>query len=488
MADGYARATGKVAACFIITGPGMTNITTAMGQAYGDSVPMLVISSTNRSNQLQSGDGRLHELPSQQNLVAGVAAFSHTLMSPDELPQVLARAFAIFQGARPRPVHIEIPIDVITKPADHVAHQVAPRLSRPAPDQESIDEAAALLRDAETPVILLGGGAVSGAEEARQLAEFLDAPVTITNNAKGILPPGHPLSLGSNQSLPAVRELVGAADVVLAVGTELGETDYDIFFDGGFEINGKVIRVDIDAEQLMRNSMPEVAILSDSRLALRSLCERLETGQVAFSSESPGTQKVAAVMQQLDRERDLDFRAQDRFLQYVQASLPGLIVVGDSTQPVYTGHLSYEAEQARSWFHSATGYGTLGYALPAAVGAKLGQPDRPVVALIGDGGIQFTLPELASAVESGTGVIVLLWNNSCYSEIKKYMSNNDIPQIGVDIYTPDFQKIAQGMGCQTCQPSSFEELREALEVAAANSVPTIIEIDENADFLYAGLE
>src|SRR5687768_1442594 len=145
MADGYARVSGRPAACFIITGPGMTNILTAMGQAFADSVPMLVISSVNRTAHLAMGQGRLHELPSQRQMVAGVAAFSHTLLHEDQLPEVLARAFAIFASARPRPVHIEIPIDVITRPADHLPRHAVPLPSRPAPAPDAIGRAAAML-------------------------------------------------------------------------------------------------------------------------------------------------------------------------------------------------------------------------------------------------------------------------------------------------------------------------------------------------------
>src|ERR1700684_1507310 len=141
MADGYARVSGKPGVCFIITGPGMTNILTAMGQAYGDSIPMLVISSVNRVEQLGMGGGRLHELPSQCRLTSGVTAFSHTLMRPDELPAVLTRAFAIFGSARPRPVHIEIPINVITAAADHVGRKLGAIPSRPAASPAAIVQA-----------------------------------------------------------------------------------------------------------------------------------------------------------------------------------------------------------------------------------------------------------------------------------------------------------------------------------------------------------
>src|SRR5688500_14768651 len=176
MADGYARACGRPAACFIITGPGLTNIATALGQAYADSVPMLVISSVNNSHELGLGEGRLHELPSQRNLMAGLTAFSHTLLRPDELPEVLARAFAVFDAARPRPVHIELPLDVITAPADHVPrHRVTP-VVRPGPAADAIAAAAGLLRGAERPLVVLGGGAKDAALQARALVERLGAP------------------------------------------------------------------------------------------------------------------------------------------------------------------------------------------------------------------------------------------------------------------------------------------------------------------------
>jgi len=275
MADGYARASGKPGVCLIITGPGMTNILTAMGQAYADSIPMLVISSVNRTYELGMGSGRLHELPSQRSMVAGVSAFSHTLMRPQELLEVLDRAFTLFASSRPRPVHIEIPLDVITQPMPLQPARAFFPPAAPGPDPQSIERAAHLLRQARKPLLLLGGGAIAAAKEATQLAEAWDAPTAYTINAKGVLPKDHPLSLGSNQSLPPVRALAADADVVLAIGTELGETDYDVVFDGGFQLGGRLIRVDIDPSQLQRNFAAEVAIVSDARLAIQSLLRAL---------------------------------------------------------------------------------------------------------------------------------------------------------------------------------------------------------------------
>ncbi|KFX69078.1 hypothetical protein TMS3_0116525 [Pseudomonas taeanensis MS-3] len=482
MADGYARVSGKPGVCFIITGPGMTNIATAMGQAYGDSVPMLVVSSVNNTEQLAMGGGRLHELPSQSNLVSGVAAFSHTLMRPDELPVVLSRAFAVFNSARPRPVHIEIPINVITAPADHVKRKLGALPSRPAPCPEAILQAVQMLKAAQRPLVLLGGGTANASAEAIRLVEALDAPTAYTINAKGVLPKGHPLALGSNQSLVPVRELVLQSDVVLAIGTELGETDYDGVFDGNFRIESQLIRIDIDAEQLNRNFPADVAILSDARMAMQALLVALGA-RGGFNPGSPGAQRAGQVRSQLEELIPDAWRGQQRVLQVLQQTLPELIIAGDSTQPVYSGNFLYEATQPRTWFNSSTGYGTLGYGLPAAIGAKLAAPERPVVALIGDGGIQFTLPELASAVEAQAPIIVLLWNNSGYGEIKRYMEDRDIPTIGVDIYTPDFLALAKGFGCHAARAESFVHLRELLLSAVQADRPTLIEVQESATFL-----
>ncbi|MDB6145642.1 MAG: hypothetical protein JWP80_4686 [Pseudomonas sp.] len=483
MADGYARTSGKPGVCFIITGPGMTNITTAMGQAYADSIPMLVISSVQSRSQLGGGRGKLHELPSQSNLVAGVAAFSHTLMSAAELPAILARAFALFQAGRPRPVHIEIPLDVLVENADALLSSEPVSVSRAGASPTAIAQMVKLLAAAKRPLILAGGGAIDAAPALIKLAEQLDAPVALTINAKGMLPSRHPLLIGSTQSLVATRALVAEADVVLAIGTELAETDYDITFAGGFEIPGALLRIDIDPDQTVRNYVPQVALVSDSNSAAQALLAGLATQTLATRRDDWGHKRAAALRAVLDTTWDTATRGQTVFLQTVLEVLPDAVLVGDSTQPVYTGNLTLNLEQPRRWFNSSTGYGTLGYALPAAVGAWLGRAsdakDRgAVVCLIGDGGLQFTLSELASAVEARTPIIVLLWNNQGYEEIKKYMVNRAIEPVGVDIYTPDFIGVAKALGCAAEAVAGVEQLKAALRSAADRQGPTLIEIDQ----------
>jgi len=478
MADGYARVSGKPGVCFIITGPGMTNILTAMGQAYADSIAMLVISSVNERHRLGLGNGYLHELPNQQALVAGVSAFSHTLMSVEELPAVLARAFAVFDSQRPRPVHIELPLDIITASAGHLPVRPRQVMPRPAPDPATISAAASRLRSARRPLLLLGGGCVAALDEVRELATRLDAPTALTINAKGLLPSGHPLLLGSNQSLLPVRQLAQDADVVLAIGTELGETDYDVVFDGGFELGGELIRVDIDAQQLTRNHAPSLAILSDAAAAIRALLVELPTPVAAVPSL--GAQRTAAVQRQL--AADFSGWAHYRALfDCVLEALPAARFVGDSTQTVYSGNHLVELDSPRRWFNASTGYGTLGYGLPAAIGAKLAEPSRAVISLMGDGGLQFTLPELASAVEARVGIIVLVWNNQGYGEIKRYMQRRDITPLGVDIYTPDFIAIARGFGCAAERARDYSHL-QALLRAAPDDRPLLIEINEAPPF------
>ncbi len=188
--------------------------------------------------------------------------------------------------------------------------------------------------------------------------------------------------------------------------------------------------------------------------------------------------RIAALKAELDGLLDAKQRTHAKVFAAMHEALPGMIVVGDSTQPIYSSNLFYEPEAPRSFFNSSTGYGTLGYALPAALGAKLAMPERPVVAVIGDGGLQFTIAELATAVELSLPVPILVWNNKGYGEIKRYMVERGIPQIGVDIYTPDFQTIARGFGCRAVMAESLDHLASALKEAATASGPTLIEVDE----------
>jgi acetolactate synthase-1/2/3 large subunit len=447
-----------------------------MIQALADSVPMLVVTAVAARKDLGMGEGRLHELPDQQLLASQCSRFSHTLMRPDELPRVLARAFAVFNSERPGPVHIELPLDVITAEAGHVPVRPWPIPARPGADTTAVRDAAALLLEAEKPLMIVGGGAKDAGSEIMTVAEALDMPVLNTVNAKGVLPPAHELFVGGSPSLPCLRAAIKDADVILAVGTEFGETDYDMLFVGELELPGKLIRIDIDAQQLARNVEPTIGIVADAALALQMLCS-----QLVNAVERGGSSRALALREQMlsEQHRHEEF---DQLFATMQAALPGLLLVGDSTLPTYYAVWQYETEHARSYFHSATGGGTLGFAIPAALGAKLAKPGRPVAALIGDGSAQFTLAELAAGVEAQLPVAVVIWNNEGYREIKQGMLAAEIEPAGVDIYTPDLLKVAQGLGCAAVRASSLDELARALQEAQHENRPTVIELRQ-ADFI-----
>ncbi|MGH8448878.1 thiamine pyrophosphate-dependent enzyme, partial [Pseudomonas sp.] len=213
--------------------------------------------------------------------------------------------------------------------------------------------------------------------------------------------------------------------------------------------------------------------------AATALLDDLRSKPLPDRDATWGAQRVARLWAELTPAWDAATRAQTLLLNTLLDELPGAVLVGDSTQPVYSGNLTLNLDHPRRWFNSSTGYGTLGYALPAAIGAWLGRGDgQPVVCLIGDGGLQFSLPELASAVEARTPVIVLLWNNQGYEEIKKYMVNRAIEPVGVDIYTPDFIGVAKALGCAAKSVHGIEPLRAALRAATDRQGPTLIEIDQ----------
>lgn len=469
MADGYARATGRPGICFIITGPGMTNIVTAMGQAYGDSIPMLVISTVNAHGRMGSGEGWLHELPNQQALVSGVSAFSCTVNRPEDLAPALARAFAVFDSARPRPVHIELPINVMLASAEHLAVPEKPaRLKRPIGDTNALRQAAALLDTAKAPVILVGGGGIGATLEIRALAEKLDAPVAMTTNGRGILPHGHALAVNLSASIRATRSLIEASDVVLGIGTELGPTDYDMYEDGFFSIPGSFIRVDIDPAQLMRTRQPEIGIVGDAAGCAASLRDL-----VSVASRN-GAMRATEVGKLIHRDVSPAMLGDLVILETIRDTLPDVLIAGDSTQLVYAGNTAYEAASPGSYFNSATGYGTLGYGLPAGIGAKVGRPERPVVVLAGDGGVQFSLGELASAMEAKARIILMLHDNGGYGEIKSYMVAKNIPPLGVDLHTPDFIAIGRAYGWHSERLESFGDLKVALETALQRDVPTML--------------
>ncbi|WP_257893342.1 5-guanidino-2-oxopentanoate decarboxylase [Gymnodinialimonas phycosphaerae] len=467
MADGYARASGKPGVCLLITGPGVTNAITPMAQARADSIPMLVISGVNRVATFGQEEGFLHELPDQQAMMAQVALLSQTLHRAEDLERVLDRAFAAMTGARPGPVHIEVPLDVMKQRIDVPPVRAAIETCR-VPDPTLIIKASADLDTAKRPLVLAGGGAIGAADEIRALAEKLDAPVVTTTNARGILG-DHPLRVPASPTLPAVRALMADADVVLAIGTQFGRTDYDMYDDGAAPALAHLIRVDCDAMQITRGRLPDTAIVADAQLAVEALSQSLQPRTTGGASRADATRKSAL------NSLDDVYRSHIALIDTITQALPGVRIVGDSTQVVYAGNMYADISQPRGWFNAATGYGALGYGASAAIGAALG--DRaPTVCITGDGGLQFCLSELGTAVDERTPVIFLVWNNNGYQEIERYMRENQITPEGVKPSAPDFAAVAKAYGMPAERVEGTDGLIAALKRAKAAGSAYLIDL------------
>ncbi len=483
MADGYARATGKYGVCCLITGPGLTNAATPLAQSYSDSVPVLAISSVNKINSLGMGEGDLHELPNQQQLAEQFTAFSHTVLDVDTVPDVMALALAVFHSMRPRPVHIQIPIDRIEQEVNWSPLPLS-LPSPPQPPDDQLREAAVMLKEAKNPVVILGGGCINGSDVARQFIETYNSPVVLTFAAKGVISPEHPLCIGANLLHPSVMNYVENADIILAVGTEVAETDIWIQ-DGDVHPKGKVIRIDIDPSQLHRNMTPHLGIVGDAKLALEQLTDLLGPNREKFAKWRVTHEK--AVRKMLIESRQNWFRDSHKHAlvwDVIREVLPDDgIVTADSTQMVYTGNFYYPAQQPRTYLTSTTGYGTLGYGLPAAIGAKLGKPDTPVVCVVGDGGFLFTIQELATAVANKLPIVIVLWHNHGYGEIRDAFDQLNIPQTGVNLDMPDFIAVAKGFGCQAERITGLDHFRRELIKGLEGDRPTVLEIQAKAEFL-----
>jgi len=470
-ADGYARITGRPGVCFLISGPGVGNALTAIGQAYSDSVPMLVISSVCATDTLRKGRGVLHEVTDQRAMTAPVTAFSATALNAADLRDHLRQAFAQFAAGRPRPVHIEVPTDVLAAPTGLRPESFGEAPALPGPHPGAVEAAAAMLRRAKRPVLIAGGGAAGASEAVRRIAEAAGALVVTTIAAKGLLPDAHPAHLGATLQWAPVRELVGGADVVLAAGTELAETD--LYVDT-LPLGGELIRIDIDPAKLADRYRATLPILGDARLALEAIAERLGASEVSASWASEGAAAKRRGLAMLGGKA----QAHADVLLAVRRALPADgAIFSDMTQIAYTGNAVFPVDRTRSWFHPC-GYGTLGYALPAAIGGKIAAPDRPVAALAGDFGFQFTLPELATAVEEQLTLPIIVWNNDRLGQILDDMVAGGIAEVGVRARNPDFIALAKAYGAQGVRARSLAAVEAAVGDALRREGPTLIEVHE----------
>ena len=474
MADGYARESGKPGVCLLITGPGLTNVITAMAQARADSVPMLVIAGVNWRAHHGHEDGHLHELPDQLGLMRAIALHAHCLHDGQDLSRVVARAFAAITAGRPGPVYIEIPIDVMDQMIEAPTMRPSPQ-RRHCPDPTDLEAVAELAQRAERPVLLAGGGAMGAAAEVTALAEALDAPVVTTINARSMLA-GHPLHVPASPSLSPVRDLLAGADLVVAVGTQFGPTDYDMNVDGGFPKLTNLVRIDVDALQATRGvAIADRTVVADAAQALSGLIERLQSHPQAASGVERASRAKATAFAGLS----VDYQTGAHLIAEIAKAVPGCLLVGDSTQLVYAGNCYADLRPGSGWFNASVGFGSLGYGPPAAIGAQLAAPDRPVVCIVGDGGFQFCLSELGTAMDERAPVVFLVWNNAGYQEIKSTMIDNGMETIGVTPSAPDFVAVAAAYGMAGERVTRIADISRAVARGQATGKPYLVEFQTN---------
>jgi len=470
-ADGYARVSGRPGVVLVTAGPAVLNTLAALGQAYSDSVPVLLVSPGMPLRHPYRGNGHLHETKDQHGAVDAVVSVSSRVTSVSEVGEAVSHAFADLVGGRPRPVHLEVPIDVLDESADTEVGRPVPLSTSTAPPDE-LARAAALLAGSVRPGIVVGGGARFAAPQVRRLAERLGAGVVTSTNGKGTLPEDHPLSLGAGAHLPAVAEWVRSRDVLLAIGTDLGSSD---LWNGPWQIEGCLVRIDIDPRQIVINVRPDVALVSDAAHALDSLLDLLGEGADRAASAPEAVDWAARIRSEAAAEGAL-WQAEIRAMSDVLAR--DAIVTGDSAAVCYYGLRANLPLYAPGSFLYPTGYGTLGYGLPAAIGAKVAAPDRQVVAVLGDGGVMFTIAELASAAAERLAIPVIVVDNGGYGQIRHNMQRRGYSPLGVDIPSPDFASVGRALGCHGVTIESPEQLGEELAKALVADRPTVLHVME----------
>jgi len=476
MAEGWARATGEVGVAIVISGPGVTNIATALGQSYADSVPFLLISAEQPSASIGKGWGVLHEVTEQKRVTEALCAFSATAHQPSDIPELMAKAFTVFSSKRPRPCHISIPVDVQAQIVEDV-WEPAPLPAAPSPSENLLQQAADKLEAAKKLVMILGGGAKDTSLDAKFIAEALGAIVISTTAGKGIVPDDHPLCFGGSLCRPEVRSCLKSSDVVLAIGTELSETET---YTDRLELTGDLIRVDIDPDKMTDLYPAAVAIVGDAKIAMASLRNKL-SDMPAKNTDAPSV--LSHIRQDVESTFNPSEKQHVRLLRLLDQIAPkDTVWSGDACQIMYTGNFAMPTRKPRRWFYPS-GFCTLGSAVPNAIGAKLSSPESPVAVFVGDGGFMFTMPELLTAAQAGLGIPIILWNNQGLKQIRDDMDLLDIQRVGVDPLNPDFVTLAKSCHCDGLIANAEKKFSEAFISAFDKSHPTLIVVREDDDWL-----
>ena len=469
MADGYAKVTGRTGVALVTPGPGAFNAAAGLGTAYASSSPVLLISGQIPSTSLGKRRGELHEVEEQLDVFRPITKWNHRVTRVEEIPEALHEAFRHLKTGRPRPVELEIPPDTL-------AAQGNPEIigaedyAKPAGAPDALERAARILAGAERPAIIAGGGTVSAGATAElvELAELLQAPVITTQQSKGTIPDEHPLHLGVNYIISPLEELLGGSDAVVAVGTRLTIRN----FTGDRLPN--LIHIDVDPGELGKNFPAEVAIEADAKEGLAGLTRALRE----MGAARPSRGEEIAAWRRAFRAKVRELAPQQLgIIDTLHAELDeDAVVVGGVTNLGYWGNIAYPMNAPRRYLTSSY-FGTLGYAFPTALGAKVAAPDRQVVALCGDGGFMYSTEELSTAKRHGIGLVAIVFNNNAFGASRwDQMHRYGERFIGTDLHNPDFMKLADAYGVTglRCDPAG---LGPALRQALAAKAPVLLEVE-----------
>lgn len=466
MAFGYARSTGKPGVYTVVPGPGVLNTTAALCSAYATNAPVFCLTGQIPSEAIGKGIGYLHELPDQLATLRTLSKWSDRAMTPESAPGLVNEGFTRMLSGRPRPVSLEMPMDIMAAKAAVALLPAATLDARPALDEDAIAAAVALLKNARNPLIIAGGGAIAASASLEQLAMMLQAPVVAFRSGRGIVSDRSPLS----QRFPAGYELWKKADVVIGIGTRM-EQQY-LYWQ--VPAHMKVIRIDIDAEELTRIAAPAVAIHADAADAVPALIEKLSRVIDKRASRDDELTQLAAGIR-----RDVDARVQPQasYLAAIRAALPDDgFFVDEITQVGYASWYAFPVYEPR---HLVTcGYqGTLGYGYATALGVKAAHPDKAVVNIAGDGGFLFTANEMATAAQHNIALVTVLFNNNKFQNVQRQQQEWFGGRvIGSDLKNPDFVKFAESFGIRAERVRTPKALRVAVAAALERNEPALIEV------------
>lgn len=465
MAFGAARASGKSSVFAVVPGPGVLNAGAALITALGCNAPVLCLTGQVPRAFLERGRGHLHEIPDQLGTLRGLVKHAARIETGAYAKIAVARAFQEMRSGRPGPAALEMPWDVFTEKAPIADYAPLDPFPPPQTDPDRITDAAKLVAQSKAPMIFVGSGAFGAAEAVLELAEKINAPVVAFRGGRGIVSNAHELGL----TIAAAYELWPRTDLMIGIGTRLELPCWRWPFRPQ---DLKSIRIDIDPVE-MRRMTPDVAIIADADKATRALLAAV--GASGAESVTRRDQIKSASAKAL---RDIEaIQPQMAYLKILRAVLPEDAFVTDELSQVgFASWFGFPVYRPRTFITS--GYqGTLGSGFPTALGVKAIFPDRPVVAITGDGGFMFSVQELATAVQYGLGVVTLVFNNQSYGNVRRDQMQNFAGRvIAADLVNPDFVKLAQSFGVGAARVTAPAEFKPALERALAAGTPQLIEI------------